>query len=374
MQRFGEKLRLLRQSHNMTLTELAKQLNYQTHSYISEIESGRKAPTVPLVIHIADVFGLSTDELLRDEIEIAHLSIQPGHIAEEHTMPTVFAERFPTQQEFERFRLVLSTYQDGSGMLAIKGSRREWITRNRAKTLPGWRDFERSVAIAFDGIAVESKYVYDVLLANQGIQGAFFGVSCKMRGELRKAQRIGRASIELSNAAGEFWDAIKHQSGLTEETYDSDPNLIGKILIDQVNHWHRSEDVVNSGKIETTNSLFLNLLWDEQSGEYQLFQFPIKLTDPADISWQVKGRRLVGIDQVGGILFEWYGFSGGQLKYYPAIELANWHSERFSLEPLPESNRHVILEKAASYYEVAWSAMEKNASTTAPQSQPSRRV
>jgi hypothetical protein len=62
----------------------------------------------------------------------------------------------------------------------------------------------------------------------------------------------------------------------------------------------------------------------------------------------------MGLDESNAVIMEWYGFSGGQLKYYPQIELAKWRSERFFLEPLPESNRNVILEKAAAYYPDAW--------------------
>jgi hypothetical protein len=83
-------------------------------------------------------------------------------------MPLIFVDRKPTRNEFEKFRLIFSTYQDGSGMLARRG-----------KTLPGWRDFERSVAYAFGGIATENKYIYDVLLLAQ--DKSYVGVSCKMR-------------------------------------------------------------------------------------------------------------------------------------------------------------------------------------------------
>ena len=41
----------------------------------------------------------------------------------------VFAQRLPTEAEFARFRLLFSTYQDGTGMLAVKNSR---------MTLPGF--------------------------------------------------------------------------------------------------------------------------------------------------------------------------------------------------------------------------------------------
>ncbi len=70
MKKFGEKLQNLRIHRGMTLVQLAQALGYTTHSYLSEIESGKKQPTVELVIRVARLFDVTTDELLRDEIEI----------------------------------------------------------------------------------------------------------------------------------------------------------------------------------------------------------------------------------------------------------------------------------------------------------------
>jgi transcriptional regulator with XRE-family HTH domain len=71
VRRFGDKLRALRIYHHLTLSELSSRLGYNTHSYISEIESGRKTPTVGFVLKVADLFHVTTDQLLRDELEIA---------------------------------------------------------------------------------------------------------------------------------------------------------------------------------------------------------------------------------------------------------------------------------------------------------------
>jgi transcriptional regulator with XRE-family HTH domain len=68
--RFGEKLHTLRTFHQMTLVELAERLGYSTHSYISEIESGQKTPTVTFVLKVARLFDVSTDQLLKDELEL----------------------------------------------------------------------------------------------------------------------------------------------------------------------------------------------------------------------------------------------------------------------------------------------------------------
>ena len=70
MQRFGEKLRILRKQHNMTLQVLAHELGFNSHSYISAIEFGKKQPSVALVIKIANLFNVSTDQLLNDEMEV----------------------------------------------------------------------------------------------------------------------------------------------------------------------------------------------------------------------------------------------------------------------------------------------------------------
>ncbi len=70
MKKFGAKLQTLRTHRGMTLVELAHALGYTTHSYISEIESGKKQPTVKLAIGVARLFGVTTDELLKDEIRV----------------------------------------------------------------------------------------------------------------------------------------------------------------------------------------------------------------------------------------------------------------------------------------------------------------
>ena len=69
-ERFGEKLRMLRKHHNVTLHWLATQLGYTTHSYISEIESNQKSPTVAFVLKVSYLFNVTTDELLKDELEL----------------------------------------------------------------------------------------------------------------------------------------------------------------------------------------------------------------------------------------------------------------------------------------------------------------
>lgn len=68
--RFGEKLRSLRLQHGIPMTALAKQLDYVSHSYISEIENGKKQPTVEFVLKVSRLFDVSTDHLLKDDLEL----------------------------------------------------------------------------------------------------------------------------------------------------------------------------------------------------------------------------------------------------------------------------------------------------------------
>jgi transcriptional regulator with XRE-family HTH domain len=70
IQRFGQKLHSLRVQRGMTLKELAFALGYTAHGHISELEAGKKTPTVEFVLNVARLFNVTTDELLKDELEL----------------------------------------------------------------------------------------------------------------------------------------------------------------------------------------------------------------------------------------------------------------------------------------------------------------
>jgi hypothetical protein len=91
-----------------------------------------------------------------------------------------------------------------------------------------------------------------------------------------------------------------------------------------------------------------------------LFQFPIQLPNPAALFWLVNGRRLIGRDDKG-VLIEWYGDSGGQLKYYPFAERAIWASDVFQLEPLPKSDLGYGLERRViDFFPELWQAANES--------------
>jgi transcriptional regulator with XRE-family HTH domain len=66
----GEKLRYLRTQSQMTQMALAQSLGLAQQGYISNLEAGRKMPSLDLVIQIADLFGVTADYLLRDTIPV----------------------------------------------------------------------------------------------------------------------------------------------------------------------------------------------------------------------------------------------------------------------------------------------------------------
>ena len=52
------------------MQRLALLMGLTSHGYISELESGKKLPTVDFVLRLARLFDVTTDELLKDEIEL----------------------------------------------------------------------------------------------------------------------------------------------------------------------------------------------------------------------------------------------------------------------------------------------------------------
>lgn len=69
MRRFPEKLRTLREQHHMTQRDLASELDL-TQGHIYLLESGRRKPSVDLVLKMAQLFRVTPDQLLLDDVEL----------------------------------------------------------------------------------------------------------------------------------------------------------------------------------------------------------------------------------------------------------------------------------------------------------------
>lgn len=78
MQRFGEKLRVLRMQQGMTQRDLARALGYVTSGYISEVETDKKKPSLDLVLKVAQFFQVTTDQLTNDNLDLAQANTDDG--------------------------------------------------------------------------------------------------------------------------------------------------------------------------------------------------------------------------------------------------------------------------------------------------------
>lgn len=256
-----------------------------------------------------------------------------------------FAHRDPTDGELEMFRLLLSTFQDGSGQLTVSSG-----------TLPGWRDFERTIAELTGGIAPENKGIFDVLVPDADPPKQYVGLSGKMRKELRRLDRDGRVTIELSNSARKMWEALG-EHGITTSDYMQRAREVGLALVNLVKQWHIAASTYRTLPVDIDRSSYLALMWDARTAGYQLFKFPLSLPDPSGLNWYFtttgKGH-LNGDDSSGGRVFEWYGESGGQLKYYPLSTSATWKSSVFSLESVPMEASKPLSDKAQAYFPDLW--------------------
>ncbi len=54
----------------MTIRELTSALGYSGYGYIHSIELGKSKPTAELVLRVAMLFNVTTDQLLRDDLDV----------------------------------------------------------------------------------------------------------------------------------------------------------------------------------------------------------------------------------------------------------------------------------------------------------------
>lgn len=74
--KIGEKITLLRMNKDISQEALAEMLGVSRQS-VSKWEMGGALPQIDKVLQLSKIFGASTDELLRDEIDISGLSAKP---------------------------------------------------------------------------------------------------------------------------------------------------------------------------------------------------------------------------------------------------------------------------------------------------------
>ena len=69
MSKIGEKLRTLRQEKGLTVRQLGEILDV-SNVHIVRIENGQRKPSIDLVDRMSRFFNVSTDQLIKDELEL----------------------------------------------------------------------------------------------------------------------------------------------------------------------------------------------------------------------------------------------------------------------------------------------------------------
>lgn len=247
-----------------------------------------------------------------------------------------------SEAEVERMRLALSTFRDGSGQFLKKID----------GFMPDYLDFERVTAYVCGGTTAENKGIFDVSVPVPHEKP--FGISCKMAVTQKKNTKS--SFMEMSNSKKKFDDEFA-RLGIDWRT---EPEDAGPAIVELVMGWHSEV----GGEVDLASSRYLVLSHDPKWETFQLLCFPLNLAiaDPSDdVEWCNEGDdKNGGPSTVAGYimdgdrkhrLWQLYQNSGGQLKYYPLLEWAEWTSEPFKLESPPVVD---IREKVEQYFPGMW--------------------
>lgn len=251
-------------------------------------------------------------------------------------MSRAFLTRNATGSELTLLKKFLGSYRDGSGNL------REEDGSTRAE----FRQIERCFAELLHGKTTENKAFYDfVVQSNEGGGIAVRGASIKTK-ELPKLlnyptqQAAMRSHMELSNSSAKDW-VLCAERGLTEDMFRAGQGAadFGQAILDRQRIERQASEGAYLNSIQGTNKSFveqdcvyISLLYSPMTdGErtYQVSSFHAALPPPAN--WSLEGRRLVGKDENNEVVYEWYGLSGAQFKYYPKIADRLHGTELFTL-------------------------------------------
>ena len=72
---FSERLKREREKKGWSQTELAEKIHVSRQS-VSKWETGKNYPSIEVIIHLSDLFGITIDELLRSDEELKEKVIQ----------------------------------------------------------------------------------------------------------------------------------------------------------------------------------------------------------------------------------------------------------------------------------------------------------
>lgn len=98
-QLLGKKLTYLRKQHNLSQVALARMLGIAKQSHISNIESGRREPSLVFTVKAAELLGVSVDYLLRDSISIETQIMPIRNISSSEEIAGLFGTKLKYQRE-----------------------------------------------------------------------------------------------------------------------------------------------------------------------------------------------------------------------------------------------------------------------------------
>jgi hypothetical protein len=268
-------------------------------------------------------------------------------------MGLAYATRSPTYIEDNTLRLLLSTYRDGTG------NQREKDQSTRAS----WREIERCVGELLGGAGGEDKHIFDLIALDDTNSNVGYGFSVKSkqlsRTDFSRLHADSRVYMEIANSPAKFWGAIKGQLGYDESDFSNQRHAeeIGRIVIDTVVKWHaegkQSYESKHPGvELDLEHSRYLCVSYSDDvpdKRKYQVHAFALDYIP--NVIWKYTSAKcLSGYDpkHPGQKLIDWYGLSGGQLKYYPLGSSAVYHSTVFAL--LKPDRQLSILDKAKTYF------------------------
>jgi hypothetical protein len=261
-------------------------------------------------------------------------------------MTRAFFSRNANETELTLLKKFLASYREGSGNL------REVDGSSRAD----FRQIERCFAELLHGRTTENKAFYDfVVESNEGGGIAVRGASVKSK-ELKNLDAFSpknqtlRAHMELSNSAAKDWELCQ-KSDLSEDLFRQMKyaDEFGRAILER----QMTERIMSQNSyVETQGAnryfvekdcVYISLLYSPMvNGErrYLVSSFNAILPNPQ--AWVFKGKRLVGLDKGGDVIYEWYALSGGQFKYYPKVIDRTYGTNLFDLsnyKPALESLR-----------------------------------
>ena len=264
-------------------------------------------------------------------------------------MTQPFLNSNPSPDQLRALIKYLSTFRDGSGN--IREDDPERTTRADS------RQIERCLAELYGVKPPESKSYYDFAVEinkGGGIVISAASVKSKELETLRNykdpvARAQLRAYLEIANASAKDWKLCR-ELGLSEDDFREHryASKFGVAILRR----QADERALAEGKIQKQRknaaqrlvdadaSVFVSVMYSpmdkQHQRDYLISSYPIVLPEPA--RWGFRGKALVGYDEGGGVLYEWYALSGSQFKYYPLVSDRKYGSDLFQLlKPAQES-------------------------------------